>query len=248
MNLRYTLLLTLLCFNLNASSLDDAYIAYTMEDYNTTYKLLKPLEDEHRAGVSYLLGTIYMEGNAVKQDIPKALKLLEISRSQKHSGAVSRLIDYYTQDDMNSSSLKYALLLQQELDDKNSDSYKCANAEIYRRLGEHKRAFSMFKSASKRFKVACATYGVALMYERGEGVKQNTAAAKRLYEIASKQRHSPSQYRLALIFLKNCQNSKDLYMAKLFLKQALKDGILEAKPLIEQIKDTDSCSFNDTKG
>ncbi len=248
MKLGLSIAVVLMALVLKADVSEDAYIAYAMKEYKRAFELLEPLESQMKPGVSYLLGTIYLEANATKQDIPKALKLLEHSADAGNSAALMRLIRYYSAEGASDSSLKYALILQSRLEGKSSSQFICANASLLLRVGEHKRAFAQFKSASKKFKVPCATYGLAFMYENGYGVSKNMSAAKKLYDIAFKKRYAKASYRLGLIKLKECKTAQDKMQAEMFFNQAYIGGVKKAKVLYDKLRSTKSCLLNDTKG
>jgi TPR repeat protein len=76
---------------------------------------------------------------------------------------------------------------------------------------------------------ARAQYNLALMYDKGEGVKQDLMQAKLWYDKAAAQGFAPAQYNLALMYYKGEGVKQDLTRAKLWWEKAAVQGYAQAQ-------------------
>ncbi|MGE7965165.1 tetratricopeptide repeat protein [Pseudomonas sp. NPDC089918] len=82
----------------------DRYLA--KGQYDLAYKELKPEADKGNAAAQFYLGTMYLEGQGVKQDVYVGVKLLEASANQGDSGAQLRLARIYYDGKVQKKSLE----------------------------------------------------------------------------------------------------------------------------------------------
>jgi uncharacterized protein len=96
----------------------------------------------------------------------------------------------------------------------------------YNELGEHQQAVEWFRRASER---GCARSmcNLGLLYERGEGVPEDTDQAYRLYKESAEKGHLSAMFYLAKLCFKIARESKSVTEFKMsahwFLELTLKD-------------------------
>lgn len=94
---RVLLFSLLLCFVFpllsNADQLEDAKAAIKNEDFEKAYELLCPLAEESNVEAQTLLGTLYVNGKGVEQDITKGLSLIMKAGTQGYEAARVRALN-----------------------------------------------------------------------------------------------------------------------------------------------------------
>lgn len=94
--------------------------------------------------------------------------------------------------------------------------------------GEYKQASRIFRSAAAKRNVE-AQYCLAFMYEKGEGVNQNTEKAMRIYRSAADKGYAEAQYNLACMYEEGRGVEKDAKEAAQLFRLAAEQGHSDAQ-------------------
>jgi len=173
--------------------------AYNRADYETAYKIWKPLAEQGFAKAQFELGNMYYEGQGVAQDYKSALNWF--NKAAKQGGFAGAVSQYYLGVMYNlgrgvSKDYTVALNWYKKAAEWGVPNAQYNLAQIYNRgLGvtqDHHAAFKWYKKAAEwdgELMVVDAQYAMGFMYAAGFGVSQDNIRAYMWWDIAAKNGH-----------------------------------------------------------
>ena len=195
-------------------------IAYMLKDYTKAARYFEKyctpssLDPE----CSFILGNIYLKGEGVEPNINKAKKFLKQS-----CDTAKRIQDKITED------VRYGCRAYDKLVDKHSAPEKIMsifNAKEAYRAGNYSKAQKPFeKACDNGYPWACQSLGV--LYENGQGVKQDFFKAKELYGKACNAGDVKGCHNLGLLYVNGKGVKQDYFKAKKLFGKAC-DGSMGA--------------------
>ena len=96
---------------------------------------------------------------------------------------------------------------------------------IYFAARNHQQAIKYFEMAAYYYGDAWGYYNLGVLYDTGEGVRQNFYKAFGLYQKACKQNHAAACHNLAVLYYHGQGVKEDLAMAKKYYNKACRLGV-----------------------
>jgi len=223
------------------------------QDYTKAEKWYRKEAEQGNSFSQFQLGLMYFEGKDVKQDYVKAVKWWRKAAEQGDASAQSSLGDMYfegkgVQKDYTKAEKWYSKAADQDDIDA---GYSLAN--LYYNEKKFKHAIKWYRKVistpspyeSLLHYTRNAQFSLGVMYDKGQGVKQDYAEAVKWYRKAAELGSSASQFNLGVMYsngqgvLKSGAAAADwYYKAGLsYLKENDRDGALQS---VERIKNLSS--------
>jgi len=103
-----------------------------------------------------------------------------------------------------------------------------AAADAAYKKGDYRTAARDLRALAEKGE-AKAQYRLGVLYDKGQGVKQDRAKAARWYTKAAKQGFIPAQYNLAILYYNGQGVEQDLVLAYAWLQVTIARGYRQAK-------------------
>ncbi|EXX50442.1 uncharacterized protein OCT59_023895 [Rhizophagus irregularis] len=168
------------------------------KNYNKAFELSKKLAKVGNPNGINRLGYCYSMGIGTEINMKKAFKLYQKAADLGNIRAQCNLINLYLDGDGTEKDYNKAFELAKKSAEDHSDGMNllgyCYNNGIGTNI-DKKKAFELFQEAAK-LECCDAQYNLALMYEDGEGIKQNIDQAIYWYKKSANQGFQSAQNKL----------------------------------------------------
>ena len=167
----------------------EAYQAAKSGDYETAFRLWKPLADKGNANAQYNIGVMYDEtGYGVIQDYREAIRYYTLAANQGHVIAQYNLgWHYYSGEGVSQSHKEAATWFTKSAEQGYMDAQSEFGSMYYQGDGvsqDYKKALKWLTLAAKQGD-APAQYEIGTMYSYGHGVDQDYQRAHIWFNLAS---------------------------------------------------------------
>ncbi len=224
----------------NADERMDAYVSYSLGDYNSSFNYFSTHIKNSEPGAAYLLGKMYFYGWGTDKNSSEAIRLIEHSSNAGNERAIYFLASYYSKEHTDDKSLYKAIDFYKKLYPDINVSVQCDLGNIYEKVGDYDNAYQVYWKASNRYKIANPTFYIARMHHYGRGRAKNMRTAKQLYRAAARKGSSRAQYTLGKILSKECDNPKSQKEAVKWLKASSKK-VKKSREILKQIRENILC-------
>lgn len=204
--------------------------------------MLREFGDEDDPVFLSACGRALVEGHGLEQNIEEGVQILRRAASG-YSRACSHLGNYYSKivhDDQeavkcyeNTKQARFLSILHYESELGLSKIYGTSNAE---------RAVEQYKIAADGFNVE-AQYRVAIAYEAGKGIGQDSHKAFTYFMLAARAGDDRAQYKVGVYLMKGLGIQRDIAGGKMWLTRAADDGDAESRRLLRQMSLQRFCSL-----
>lgn len=219
-------------------------IALEKEDYHKAEQYLEAAAYQHYGLAAYTLAKIYHE-KYPKQPL-KAFDWFMIAAKQDHSEACYYVGLYYQNGKGVKQDIKQAVYWYEKAAIKKDKDALYHLAMILIRQPE--KDFELIAKLLEQAAVLehpNAQYNLAVMYQKGDGVKQSDQKALYWYEKAAKQNLAIAQYNLGMIYFEGKLIEKDEIKAKELWQKAADQGLEAAIKLMYSINNYEKLQKSD---
>lgn len=169
------------------------------KNFAKAVKWYRAAAEKGLAQSQFNLGVSYDNGEGVEQDKVEAAKWYLAAAQQGVLDAQYNLAWMYYDGTGVEKDLNEALFWFKEVATKGDKSALYEAGKIYNDRGDYTSAFEFYLAAAQ-LGLEDAQFGVATMYDNGEGVEQNDLEAFKWYKDAAEQGHRDAKYNLAMMY------------------------------------------------
>ncbi|NND50172.1 MAG: hypothetical protein HKN60_07955, partial [Rhizobiales bacterium] len=205
-----------------------ARVLHRDEQHGEAAKIYEELSEKSYTAAAVNLGTMYLLGQDVEQDIAKARRFFEIGADAGNANALYQLGRMYKEG--NGVSVDYPRAFEFYNRAVEASDHLGAMVQIgfmyTNGLGvtaDQKQAFDYYKRAADQNHPA-ALNNVGLMYLTGRAVKQNTASAVSWLEKSAKEDFAEAMYNLAVVYGRGQGIGRDMDRATHWMFEAIRNG------------------------
>ena len=191
---------------------EDAFAAFSRKDYATALSLLRPLATQGDAWAQFTLGIFYQYGQGVVEDHKEAVKWYRLAAAQGNVAAAREIA---------SAQRNLGKMAQ----DKNAGPYKDGEAAFERR--DFATALSLWRPLAAQGN-AWAQVDLGLMYDRGQGVVEDSKEAVKWYRLAAAQGLEMAQQLLGNRYYYGMGVDRDYVRAHMWYNMLASNGYSDA--------------------
>lgn len=224
-----------------AASQDHPYAQYALgiialeaNDYHKAEKYLESAAFQHYALAAYTLAKIYHERDAKHPQ--KAFEWFLIAAKQDHTEACYYVGLYYQNGMGVKQDIKQAVIWYEKAAlKKDKDALYHLAMILIRQPEKNFELIARLLEQAASQDHPNAQYNLAVMYQKGDGVKQSNQKALFWYEKAADQNLAIAQYNLGMIYFEGKLIEKDELKAKELWQKAADQGLEAAVKLMYSI-------------